>query len=92
MLPIPRRSRCESDTQRLRARLDASREPVRPRTVDFRELEGLPAPVGRYFRAVLEDGQPMVSGARAAHGHLQHGRGGPGQFEALYLGPSGGHP
>jgi len=56
-----------SSTRRLRARLDASREPVRPRTVDFRELEGSPAPVGRYFRAVLEDGQPMVSGACMRH-------------------------
>ena len=28
---------------------------------DARELEGLPAPVQRYFRAVLKEGQPMVS-------------------------------
>ena len=28
---------------------------------DARELEGLPAPVQRYFRAVLHDGQPIVS-------------------------------
>jgi hypothetical protein len=35
--------------------------------VDFRELEGLPAPAERYFRTVLEDGQPMVSGARVRH-------------------------
>ena len=28
---------------------------------DARELEGLPAPVQRYFRAVLKDGQPCVS-------------------------------
>jgi hypothetical protein len=47
--------------------LDAGRVPVRPRTVDFRELEGLPAPVGRYFRLVLENGQPMVSGVRVRH-------------------------
>ena len=43
------------------------RAPVRPQTVDFRELEGLPAPVGRYFRTVLKDGQPMVSGVRVRH-------------------------
>jgi hypothetical protein len=54
-------------TQELRARLDAAREPVSPETVDFRELEGLPAPVQRYFRAVLEDGQPMVAGVRVQH-------------------------
>jgi hypothetical protein len=51
----------------LRARLDAARVPVRPQTVDFRELEGLPAPVQRYFRTVLEEGQPMVAGARVQH-------------------------
>ena len=55
------------ETQELRARLGSAREPVRPQTVDFRELEGLPAPVQRYFRSVLQDGQPMVSGARVRH-------------------------
>jgi hypothetical protein len=59
--------RWNSETQELRARLDAARVPVRPQTVDFRELEGLPAPVRRYFRAVLEDGQPMVAGVRVRH-------------------------
>ena len=59
--------RWNTETQALRARLEAAREPVRPQTVDFRELEGLPAPVGRYFRTVLEDGQPMVSGVSVRH-------------------------
>jgi hypothetical protein len=59
--------RWNTETQELRARLDAARAPVRPQTVDFRELEGLPAPVQRYFRAVLRDGQPMVSGVRVRH-------------------------
>ncbi|HEY6691147.1 MAG TPA: DUF6544 family protein [Rubrobacter sp.] len=59
--------RWKAETRRLRARLDTARVPVRPRTVDFRELEGLPAPVGRYFRLVLNEGQPMVSGVRAQH-------------------------
>ena len=59
--------RWNTETQELRARLNAARAPVRPQSVDFRELEGLPAPVGRYFRTVLEDGQPMVSGVRAQH-------------------------
>lgn len=60
--------RWNSETQELRARLDAAREPVRPATVDLDgELENLPAPVGRYFRAVLEDGQPMVAGVRVRH-------------------------
>jgi len=59
--------RWSSETQELRARLDAARAPVRPQTVDFRELEGLPAPVQRYFRVVLEEGQSMVAGVRVQH-------------------------
>jgi hypothetical protein len=59
--------RWNSETQELRARLDSARAPVRPQTVDFRELEGVPAPVKRYFRLVLQDGQPMVAGARVRH-------------------------
>jgi hypothetical protein len=59
--------RWTAETRELRARLDAARAPVRPETVDFRELEGLPAPVQRYFRAALEDGQPMVAGIRVRH-------------------------
>jgi hypothetical protein len=54
-------------TRQLRARLDAARAQVRPQRVDFRELNGLPTPVQRYFRAVLVDGQPMIAGA-----HLRH--------------------
>ncbi len=59
--------RWSSETQELRARLDTARAPVRPQTVDFRELEGLQAPVKRYFGIVLRDGQPMVAGARVRH-------------------------
>jgi uncharacterized protein DUF6544 len=59
--------RWNAGTQGLRARLDAARVPVRPRTIDFRELEDLPAPVGRHFRAVLEEGRPMVAGVRVRH-------------------------
>jgi hypothetical protein len=59
--------RWNADTQKLQARLDSARVPVLPQTVDFRELEGLPAPVQRYFRVVLEEGQPMVAGVRVQH-------------------------
>jgi hypothetical protein len=59
--------RWNAGTQELRARLDSARLPVRPQTVDFRELEGVPAPVQRYFRVMLEDGQPVVSGVRVRH-------------------------
>ncbi len=34
-----------------------------PARFDAHELEGLPAPVQRYFRAVLADGQPIISAA-----------------------------
>jgi hypothetical protein len=59
--------RWNAETRQLRARLDAARVSMQPRSVDFRELEGLPAPVGRYFRLVLNEGQPMVSGVRVRH-------------------------
>ena len=59
--------RWNAGTQELRARLDAGRVPVQPRAVDFGELEGLPTPVQRYFRAVLEEKQPMVAGAGMHH-------------------------
>ncbi len=46
------------------ARDDRTAEQVHPNDTthyDPHELEGLPAPVQRYFRAVLKDGQPIVS-------------------------------
>ncbi|HSJ63495.1 MAG TPA: DUF6544 family protein [Gemmatimonadaceae bacterium] len=60
-------ARWDRETRDLRARLDAAREPVQPRTVDFRELAALPEVVQRYFRSVLVDGQPMIGGARVSH-------------------------
>ena len=43
------------------ARNDGSVKPPYPTHYDSHELEGLPAPVQRYFRAVLKVGQPIVS-------------------------------
>jgi hypothetical protein len=43
------------------AQVDARVDPPRPTRYDSRELEGLPAPVQRYFRAVLKDGQPIIT-------------------------------
>ena len=37
--------------------------PPPPARFEARELEGLPAPVQRYFRAVLTDGQPVIGAA-----------------------------
>lgn len=51
----------------LKARLEAARTPATPSRYDARELDGLPAPVQRYFRAVLKDGQPIVTAARVEH-------------------------
>jgi hypothetical protein len=55
-------------TRTLTSRLEAARidEKVRPPVpvrYDSRELDGLPAPVQRYFRAVLKEGQPVISAA-----------------------------
>jgi hypothetical protein len=54
-------------TRKLRARLEVARLPVRPRSVDLREIEGLPAPVQAYFRAALREGQPMIEAVSVAH-------------------------
>jgi hypothetical protein len=59
--------RWAAGTRELRARLEAARRPMEPQRVDFRELDGLPAPVERYFRRVLTNGQPMVTGVRVQH-------------------------
>jgi len=53
--------------QALRGKLEASRIDVKqtatgpPSRYDERELEGLPAPVQRYFRAALKNGQPVIT-------------------------------
>lgn len=48
-------------------RLDRRDDDVRPNRVSFDKLAGLPAPVDRYFRRVLKDGQPMIRSARLVH-------------------------
>jgi hypothetical protein len=55
-------------TRALNEWLEAARAPVAPARYDAaRELDGLPAPVQRFFRAVLTDGQPMVAALDMAH-------------------------
>ncbi len=51
-------------TARLVARLDHDPGPGRPATVSLSELDALPAPVARYLRLVLQDGQPIIRRAR----------------------------
>lgn len=48
----------------LRRRLEAAQQPPTRKVFDPRELEPLPAPVQRYFRAVLATGQPIVAGVQ----------------------------
>lgn len=54
------------DTEHLVADLTSggARVPERPRLVSFAALSTLPPPVERYFRSVLQDGQPYVRAAR----------------------------
>lgn len=52
------------ETRALTERLDAARTPPTPARYDARELDGLPAPVQRYFRTALTDGQPVILGVR----------------------------
>ena len=58
--------RWHSRTRDLRAALAASRTAPAPAAFDPREIEGLPAPVRRFFKAALRPGQPLVAGAQLA--------------------------
>ena len=60
--------RWANTTRALTGTLDAARikdqaPPERLARYHARELDGLPAPVQRYFRAVLTDGQPLITTA-----------------------------
>lgn len=57
----------ESGTRELRDRLVAARLPIEHKIFDIGELNGLPAPVQHYFRAVLKDGQPIVAAVSVKH-------------------------
>jgi hypothetical protein len=57
----------QSGTRELHDKLDAARLPITSKTYDPSELESLPAPVQRYFRAVLKEGQPIVAAAKVEH-------------------------
>jgi hypothetical protein len=60
-------NRWQAITQDFHAKIDAARSPLTPISYDPRELEGLPAPVQRYFRAVLKEGQPLVAAVKLEH-------------------------
>lgn len=61
------RMRWAKTTQALLGQLEAARCPADHLNYNAREIEGLPAPVQRYFRAVLTDGQPIVTGITVQH-------------------------
>ena len=56
-------ARWQDSTQAQMAKLDATRVPVPAGRYDAREIDALPAPVQRYFRAVLKDGQSFIATA-----------------------------
>lgn len=57
-------ARWRASTRAGMALLDAGRTPAPAGRHDARELDDLPAPVRRYFRAVLKDGQPLIAAAK----------------------------
>ena len=59
--------RWQSATDAMHATLETARLPVGPKTYSASELIGLPAPVQRYFRAALTDGQPMILAVSVEH-------------------------
>ena len=56
-------SRWVSATQAQMALLEAARVATPVGRYNVSEIDGLPAPVQRYFRAVLKDGQPLIAAA-----------------------------
>jgi hypothetical protein len=59
--------RWQSATKEMHARLEPTRLPIATKTYTADELLGLPAPVQRYFRVVLKDGQPIISAVSVEH-------------------------
>lgn len=59
--------RWQAATKEMLANLEATRLPIEVKTYHPNELAGLPAPVQRYFRAALREGQPMVLAVSIEH-------------------------
>ena len=60
-------ARWNAGTTQLLSRLDAAQVKAAPQFFNVKELEGLPAPVSRYFQTVLKDGQPIITAATVQH-------------------------
>ena len=59
--------RWDEATRALEAQLEAARTAPAVQRYDAQELHSLPPPVQRYFRSVLNDGQPIISAASVDH-------------------------
>ncbi|MGC8878056.1 MAG: DUF6920 family protein [Anaerolineae bacterium] len=59
--------RWDTLTKELHAQLEDARVPIAPKVFEEHKLKGLPAPVQRYFRTVLQEGQPVVSLVQVEH-------------------------
>lgn len=60
-------NRWQSATNEMHAKLEAARLPIGAKKYGPDDLIGLPAPVQRYFRAVLKGGQSMISAVSLEH-------------------------
>ncbi|MFB8792247.1 MAG: DUF6544 family protein [Potamolinea sp.] len=56
--------RWQLDTDKLHAKLVSGQQIIQPKIYDQKELEGLPAPVQRFFKTVLKDGQAIVAAVK----------------------------
>jgi len=55
------RDRWQSETDKLRVKLTNGQREIQPQVYDPKEIVGLPEPVQRYFKAVLQDGQAIIA-------------------------------
>ena len=60
-------ARWNAGTTQLLYRLDAAQVQSGQKFFKVSELEGLPAPVKRYFQTVLKDGQPIITAVTVQH-------------------------
>ena len=61
------KARWNAGTTQLLNRLDAAQVKSAQQFFNAKELEGLPAPVKRYFQTVLKDGPPIITAATVQH-------------------------
>jgi hypothetical protein len=59
--------RWQAATDEMHSIMEAARRPIEPKIYHANELIGLPAPVQRYFRTALTDGQPMIMAVTVEH-------------------------